>query len=250
MYYCLTAREQLIACLPTQATIAEIGVAYGDFAWHMLHSVQPRALHLIDPWSHLETLAQDPAILYQATLDDAAQPVPENEGGAAIYQQVLQRFVAYPQVTAHRQFSYKLAPRFADGYFDCLYIDGNHLYEFVLSDLTLYAAKLKDDGLIFGHDFFEDGFAAEHRYGVIDAVNRFLKRSDFQLLALTSEPFSTYVLARRTSGFAAQFLQNCFAADFQIVELPAEIAFNYHDRQVALADGSRRIPSFKRRGGA
>jgi len=59
----------------------------------------------------------------------------------------------------HRQYSYKAAATFPDGFFDFLYLDSNHTYEFVLSDLLDIAPKVKPDGLILGHDYFHDGFA-------------------------------------------------------------------------------------------
>ena len=60
----------------------------------------------------------------------------------------------------------RAAASFADGYFDFVYLDGNHHYEFVLQDLQDFAAKLKPGGLLFGHDFFEDAFARDEHYGV------------------------------------------------------------------------------------
>ena len=55
----------------------------------------------------------------------------------------------------------------------------------VLRDLIDYSAKIKDDGLILGHDYFEDAFAAKENYAVIGAVNAFLARTNFIFVALT-----------------------------------------------------------------
>lgn len=42
---------------------------------------------------------------------------------------------------------------FPDGYFDYIYIDGEHLYEWVKRDIELWYPKLKVNGIFAGHDF-------------------------------------------------------------------------------------------------
>ena len=55
MYYLLTQREQLPRFFPKGGVGAEIGVAHGDYSAVILADADPSELHLIDPWSHLET---------------------------------------------------------------------------------------------------------------------------------------------------------------------------------------------------
>ena len=145
----------------------------------------------------------------------------------------------------HRQYSYKAVAGFEEGLFDFAYLDGNHHYEFVLRDLQDFAARLKPGGLLFGHDFFEDAFAREENYGVVDAVSVFVKRSDFRFLMLTWEPFSTFCLARSLDGFASAFLRNVFESEVKMIEIPDAFASNYRDKSYKRRNGSlRRIPSF------
>ena len=252
MYYALSRREDLLRHLPKGAVGAEIGVAEGAFSAAILEDAQPSELHLIDPWSHLESgsgLMQATELLAGVDAGRAHgeefAPPPENSEGDALFAVVANRFKADPRVRLHRQYSYKAAASFDDGYFDFVYVDGNHHYEFVLKDLHDFAAKLKPGGLLFGHDFFEDSFAREEHYGVIDAVGTFLKRSDFRFLMLTWEPFSTFCLARRLDGFAGEFLRNMFESDIPLVELPDAFAASYRDKTYKRQDGSmKRIPSF------
>lgn len=250
MYYVLTGREALIRYMPKGGVGAEIGVAEGIFSAALLEAAEPRELHLIDPWSHLET-GDDPLQGrghlegVDRALGGSFAPPAANPQGDVAFAAVTARFEGDERVRLNRQFSYKAAQGFADGYFDFVYIDGNHHYEFVLRDLQDFAAKLKPGGLLFGHDFFEDAFASGEHYGVVEAVNTFLKRSDFRFLALTSEPFSTFCLARRLDDFAGAFLHNLLESDLPMVEIPDAVANNYRDKSYRRRDGStKRIPSF------
>lgn len=245
----MTQREQLPQFFPKGAVGAEIGVAEGAFSAAILEAASPSELHLIDPWSHLES-GSDPlqatGFLAELARDDVVFGAPPvNLNGDAEYAKVVARFAGDSRVHLHRQYSYKVAPRFAQGSFDFVYLDGNHQYEFVLRDLQDFAARLKPGGLLFGHDFFEDAFAQEEHYGVIDAVNTFLKRSDFRICMLTWEPYSTFCLARSLDGFAGRFMRNILDSDVPMIELPDALAGNYRDKAYRRGNGStRRIPSF------
>ena len=252
MYYVLTSREELLRSFPKGAVGAEIGVAEGAYSAAILEAAQPGELHLSDPWSHLEPgsgLMQGRELLGGI---DAARArgerfdaPPPNFEGDKLYAKVVERFEGDPRVRLHRQYSYKAAAGFDEGFFDFVYIDGNHHYEFVLQDLQDFAARLKPGGLLFGHDFFEDAFARRENYGVVDAVSVFVKRSDFRFLMLTWEPFSTFCLARRLDGFAGEFLRNVFESETQMIEIPDAFVSNYRDKSYTRRNGSvKRIPSF------
>jgi predicted O-methyltransferase YrrM len=59
-------------------------------------------------------------------------------------------------LTRHVQFikdySYNVVDRFADEFFDLIFIDGDHAYEKVQRDIELYYPKLKTGGIMCGHD--------------------------------------------------------------------------------------------------
>ena len=252
MYYVLSSREKLLPYLPKDGVGAEIGVAEGDFAAALLEAAEPRELHLIDPWSHLESgsgllqagymLADVEEALERGVKLDAPPP---NLSGDATLAKVASRFEGDPRVRIHRQYSYKAAAGFEEGYFDFVYIDGNHHYEFVLRDLQDFASRLKPGGLLFGHDFFDNAFARKENYGVVEAVLAFLKRSNFRFLMLTSEHFSTFCLARRLDGFAGEFLGNVLDSKLEVIEIPDAIVGHYRDKSFKRRNGTvKRIPSF------
>lgn len=252
MYYVTADRERLVEFLPKGAVGAEIGVAQGDFAAVMLEKCAPAKLHLIDPWGGYESAGDDrarAAFLAKADSERGAAPPPHRTTAEddRKFQAVQDRFRGDARVRFHRGFSYRAAAALPDRNFDFVYLDGDHSYEYVLRDLLDYAAKIKDDGLILGHDYFEDAFAAKVNYAVIGAVNAFLARSGFIFVALTWDKFPTYVLARRLEGFAGEFVRNLLESDVFAIDLPTSLAFSYREFSYQRRGGSeRRIPSFTR----
>jgi methyltransferase family protein len=161
------ARGYLLRQLPAGSIGAEIGVFRGDFSAEILRVVRPRQLHLIDPWK-FET--DD---IYRESWYGG-----EQGGGQArldsIHDDVRRRFaaeIAAGVVRIHRSASAEASGEFADGSLDWVYIDGNHLYEFVREDLRLYAPKVKRGGLITGDDYGAGGW---WKGGVKRAVDEFV----------------------------------------------------------------------------
>jgi len=58
---------------------------------------------------------------------------------------------------------------------DFIYIDGNHSYDFVKQDIDLFFNKVKDGGVIGGHDY-DESFP-----GVIKAAKEFSKKHNYKL---------------------------------------------------------------------
>ena len=125
MYYVLTRREELLQYFPKGSTGVEIGVAQGDFSAEILQSADPRELHLIDPWSHLEP-GSDPLRASELLSEvgsarercDQFSPPPENREGDEQFASISARFAADQRVRLHRQYSYKAVAEFAQGALD------------------------------------------------------------------------------------------------------------------------------------
>jgi len=162
-------RELLLRSYARGGVGAEIGVFRGDFSEQILLHVRPHRLHLIDPWKF------EPAPEYERSVYGRARAGGQSELDA-IYRSVRERFdheIQVGTVVIHRVPSEAAATSFADEYFDWVYIDGNHLYEFVMRDLESYYPKVKPGGLIAGDDY---GLKGWWDNGVKRAVDEFAQR--------------------------------------------------------------------------
>jgi len=95
-----------------------------------------------------------------------------------------EREIRNGQVKIHRAPSADALPRFPDGYFDWIYIDGNHFYEYVKSDLELSFQKTKVGGLVAGDDYIEGGWC-----GVKKAVDEYAAVKQAQLIEIRNRQF-------------------------------------------------------------
>lgn len=155
------ARRILVARLPKHGVGAEIGVWKGDFSEWLLRGARPSRLHLIDPWQHRSGAAYRGAMF--ARKDDAQMD--------AVYRDVRERFapqIARGEVVIHRAPSTVAVPELPR--LDWAYIDGDHTYEGVLSDLRSCWERLAEGGCLAGDDYGVTGWWHD---GVTKAVDEF-----------------------------------------------------------------------------
>jgi len=153
----------------------------GDFSALILERA-PKKLHLVDPW----TFEVDPAYAgswYGGTLG-------KNQARMdTIYKSVVSRFrseIRSGVVEVHRDTSVKACSQFPNDYFDWIYIDGNHLYEFVKSDLEMFLPKVKVHGLVAGDDYGSPGWWQD---GVTKAVDEAVASRRFEELLIENHQF-------------------------------------------------------------
>ncbi len=63
-----------------------------------------------------------------------------------------------------------------DGFFDFVFIDGNHKFDFVMEDIVGWSRKVRKDGIIAGHDYYQF-----HNSGIIEAVNAYVESHKINL---------------------------------------------------------------------
>ena len=180
-----SSRDFLLQILPKFSIGIEIGVNEGNFSERILEIVQPKKLYLVDPWKFEagESYTAGEIIKDQKTLD-------------VRFQNVSKKFtneIKNGQIVIKRNISEEILFKFDDNYFDWIYIDGNHFYEFVKKDLELCYPKLKDDGFITGDDYADDDEWSKN--GVKNAVDEFINSNKVEVIELKNYQF---ILKKRT----------------------------------------------------
>ena len=128
----------------------------------------PNRLHLIDFWP-----------------EEAVKSDGESITGTDACKFVRNTFVSEiknNKVILHKGLSCQVSQEFPDEYFDWIYIDADHSYEDVKSDLNSWYPKVKTGGFITGHDYIEKTW-----YGIVQAVNEFIRQKPLVFVALTAE---------------------------------------------------------------
>ena len=176
------SRKFVLDMLPKCSIGMEIGVHKGDFSQDILMIVFPKELHLVDPWKH-ETSAAYKDAWYGGQVKNGQVEMDER------YMNVCSKFtqeVRSGQVSIHRGFSTEILSQFPDEYFDWVYIDGNHYYEYVKRDIELSFRKTKIGGFITGDDYTDEGW---WEGGVKKAVDQFATHSSVHLVEIRNGQF-------------------------------------------------------------
>lgn len=138
-------RIKMLGEMPKGGRCAEIGVWNGGFSECILEVTQPSELVLIDPW---ELLAE------QSSEEWTHNRHKDHAFMRQMYDHVSSCYGHLPNVSINKGFSAEVLSTFPDDYFDWVYIDGNHQYDFVRSDMAMSFKKVRPGGIIAGDDFF------------------------------------------------------------------------------------------------
>ena len=148
------SREKLLAALPKGGKVAEVGTFEGYFSRRIVEDCAPDEFHLIDvdfgPFK--ETLAGN--------------------------------------VTKHRGDSSTILQSFPEGYFDWIYVDGDHSYQGVVKDLEAAHRAIKSGGHLMCNDYTNWMSLAVMPYGVMKAVNELIIREQYIVEGLGLSPYS------------------------------------------------------------
>jgi hypothetical protein len=136
---------------------AEIGVAFGGHSEAILKSTTIKRLYGVDPYTNSPGY-DDPMNLPQAEFDE-------------LYRYTLERLTAFRQRFVLIRKPSKEAALEIGEKLDFVYIDADHSYNGVLADLGIWFHKIRDDGVIGGHDYAHPNFP-----GVRQAIDQFFQR--------------------------------------------------------------------------
>lgn len=117
---------------------AEIGTYRGINADNMLKYLNINEIYLIDPYQSYNE--------YTDPINDSIDDKTFNEAKWRTSHSADKiTWIREPSNTAYNKIPDKL---------DYIYIDGNHLYNYVIEDIDLYYPKVRSGGVIGGHDVF------------------------------------------------------------------------------------------------
>ena len=155
-------REDLLNYLGIDLKIAEIGVFKGEFSKFIFDNLKPKELFLVDIFE-----------------------------GYVEHSQLIEYFKENKNVHIIKETSEKFISSLVDGGLDLIYIDGDHDYSGVKSDLMLSYDKIKNGGYICGHDYVSPRFE-----GVVTAVNEFCIEKDLKIDYITKDGCPTYCIKK------------------------------------------------------
>ncbi len=149
--------------------ICEVGVRKGGHFRHLMMS-NPKLAVAVDCWEEVPGKPE---------YNDLGQT---QEALDSEYAQVVREFGSLSNVRIVRDFSVEASEKFPDNYFDFVYIDAAHTYEEVKRDLVAWYPKVKDGGILAGHDYFPDTrIWRGDPCGVYQAVNEFVEENNLSV---------------------------------------------------------------------
>ena len=159
---------------------AEIGVARGTWAKQILKRMPQLKLYLVDLWEP-----------YAEYLDFPDEKV------LSFYPDVKENVKGY-NVEFIKEWSHIAAEQFEDESLDFVYIDANHIYEYVVQDLACWSKKVRKGGIVCGHDYNDFSKHKNHCYmQVVEAVNGWCAAKDIDhLFVLTNNPGNTWMYVK------------------------------------------------------
>ena len=160
--------------------IVEVGVetgAYLDIYYPQLESITEK-FYLVDMWQ------------YEGNEDfvDKYSGGNYNNELEKGYDRVKRLYGDNPKVQMCKGSSEDWAEKFEDGFFDYLYLDADHSKKSVLADLKSWYPKVKNGGIIAGHDVYCDqNNAFREHFDVEGALAEFFSEELQENIHLTNE---------------------------------------------------------------
>jgi predicted O-methyltransferase YrrM len=161
----LSSRKKMLELLPKNSIVAEIGVAEGAFTDEILNLSEPKKLYLIDTYG-------------SNRYGKSMQLMVEGKFKKLIDESTIEILIGL---------STDVLKKIENQTFDWVYLDTDHTYQTTKDELELLKSKVKEGGIIAGHDYSMFNNCGDMRYGVIEAVNEFVVINKWELIYLTNE---------------------------------------------------------------
>jgi hypothetical protein len=163
-------------------SIAEIGVLYGNISGRILENViSVKKLYMIDPWCEYINIGQKES--KDKVLLSYSQDKWEDLYNRACT--LANKFKDRTEVI--RKVSYEASFLFMNNSLDMVIIDADHTYASVIVDIKSWIPKLKQGGILIGHDYqgawpdvvqAVDELFGEKKVGGLDGSYWYAKKED------------------------------------------------------------------------
>lgn len=140
---------------------AEIGVAEGNYSEILMKANPECELLLVDPW--------------HAYSDNPQNKTPDKHKYA--YEETLRKIAPYRGASTAMKTSMEavreIAEKLPDHLLDFCYIDGNHLFDYVMQDLIEWSKRVRSGGIVSGDDYYALDQKRWVGGGVVEAVQAY-----------------------------------------------------------------------------
>ena len=154
--------------------VLEIGIHKGDFSKQLAKQLRPKKLILVDPW-----IAYDDDIYAKSWYGNSSK---SNQSIQDKYFLDIRKYfeneIKISTVEIHRKTSDNFFNK-NQNMFDLIYIDGNHLFDFVKRDIINSLKFIKQDGIIVLDDYNVVGWWDD---GITKAVDFFKKKKLIKII--------------------------------------------------------------------
>lgn len=162
---------------------AEIGVFQGSFS-KVLLSFDPKILFLVDLFDGITISGDEDKALYGREHGKVITANLSEE-----YKKLGAKYSADKRVILIKNEANQFLQNLPDNFLDFVYIDADHNYEAMKSNLHFSYQKVKNGGYIMGHDYMQTEFP-----GVVYAVDEFCRERKLEINALSLCAYPTFCI--------------------------------------------------------
>lgn len=159
----------------------EVGVWRGQYSSLIVGALYPGQFFGVDPYRILEDYKDEPDPVEYANQQNLDR----------LFERVERLYNNLPNASILRKTGLEAAEMFEKNSIDFVYIDGDHTYDFVSKDIAAWWPKVRDGGILSGHDYTPGNPRKGHVYGVIEAVDEFAAREGLTVQK-TDEEYATW----------------------------------------------------------
>ena len=169
-------------------TVAEVGVALGDFSSFLIDVIRPEEFVAFDTFQMHE---------WPSHWGRSSNEIFGEKTHKEFYHERFSRSKA--RIVIEEGMSYSTLPKYPESSFDFIYLDAAHTYREVKIDTELCSRLLTESGILIFNDYTMFDPHLEAHYGVVQAVNELVVSGDWVVVgfALHCDMFCDIAIKRK-----------------------------------------------------